>query len=325
MDQVQVNIEHGRAVRLFDHHVLLPDFFKQRQGLLGSHRFLFTQPVFAFPPRDQATFYCNRIAGKFSSPGSRGQETEGAGRRSGIITGLLPVAAGPHPKPAAGSQKKKRREAAKVNHWKTLPNLPNESFRNLFPARKVLRSASYLAILWIGSLVCLPSAHAEEGTKISLGTVSGPPKTEVFVPFYLIPSPPGTQVGEVAATVRFEDKAVKYLRVEKGFLLDGVNGEVKAKLDKDPGDPGKSIVQLEVATKGEARKGLREGVVFTVIFQIAENAVAGTKVDLSFEKLTASDVSAPPQKIEPLVQENGTIEVITPEEVPYVACFFFTH
>ena len=168
-------------------------------------------------------------------------------------------------------------------------------------------------------------AAAEGGTTLTLGNVSALPKSEVLVPLLLAPDPPGLQIGSVSATVNFENKSVTFLRAEKGFLLDGVNGGFQADLAKDPADAAKSQLKVTVATKGEPRKPLREGLLITLVFQIAETAAPETKVSLDLDHLSATDVSNPPKAITPLQAESGSVEVIPPEQVPYVPCFFFTH
>jgi hypothetical protein len=166
---------------------------------------------------------------------------------------------------------------------------------------------------------------ASKGTRISLGTVSAPPKGEVMAPLYLTPDPSETRVGSISARIRFDSSLFTFVKAEKGFLLDGVGGEVTSSLEKDPKDAGKSSILLEVATKGEPRKALREGLVLTLVFRIGENAPAGQSFPLTVEEARATDIADPPKAVQPLVSQGGTIEVIRPEEVPYVACFFFSH
>ena len=146
-----------------------------------------------------------------------------------------------------------------------------------------------------------------------------------MVPLFLTPVPSETQVGSISAAISFEGKAVSFLRADKGFLLDGVNGGIEAQLQKDSSNPNKSILHLEVSTRGENRKALREGLLLSLVFRVEADAVPETKVTLNFEKLSAATPDAPPKTIEPLVGQKGTIEVLKPESVPYVGCFFFTH
>jgi len=186
--------------------------------------------------------------------------------------------------------------------------------------------AGVFVVLLLTSARFLSSAQAaENSTQVSLGVVSGPPKDTVMVPFYLAPDPPGRQIGSVSATVRFQNNGVAFVRGEKGFLLDGVNADFTVELQKDPQDADRSLLQVVVATRGEPRKALREGLLMTLVFRIEENAAPGTNVVLEMEKVRADDLNNPPQSVEPLSGKNGMIEIISPESVPYVACFFFTH
>ena len=141
----------------------------------------------------------------------------------------------------------------------------------------------------------------------------------------LTPFPSDLRVGEVKATIGFNNKVISFLRAEKGFLLDGVNAGFAADLAVDPKDSGHSQLSLTVATKGDPRKALREGLLLTLVFHISGTAAAGLKIDVAIEKVSASDLSAPPKAIQPLTGNKGIVEVLPPEQAPYVSCFFFTH
>ena len=172
----------------------------------------------------------------------------------------------------------------------------------------------------------LPAQSASDGgTRVSLGSVSGVAKTQVMVPLYLTPDPPGMKVGSISATIGFETKAVSFVKVEKGFLLDGVNADFEAEIQQDANSPDKSLLHLEVATQGAERKALREGLIVSLIFRVNDDAPDGTVVDLAIEQVGAKGIDAPPTAIEPLSAEGGTIEVILEDALPYVGCFFFTH
>jgi hypothetical protein len=194
-------------------------------------------------------------------------------------------------------------------------------------ARQFRRQWACAAVLLLFGSGVLSSGQtaASKGTRISLGTVAAPPKGEVMAPLYLAPDPPEVRVGKISARIRFDGDRFTFVRAEKGFLLDGVGGEVKATLVKDPQETGKASILLEVATKGEPRKPLREGLILTLVFGIGESAPMGQSFPLAIEEALATDIADPPKAIQPLVSENGAIEVIRPEEVPYVACFFFSH
>lgn len=173
-------------------------------------------------------------------------------------------------------------------------------------------------------MAAAPAAHAQV-TVVSLGDVSGGVTAEVIVPFLLNPATTETKVGDISATVGFDSSVATYLRTEKGFLLDGVNGKIHAELHENTAEPANSSVQVDVATEGQPRKALREGLVLTLVFKINKDAPVKTKMPLRFLKLSASTAESPPQPIEPLTGAPGSIEVLSPESVPFVSCFFFTH
>ena len=191
----------------------------------------------------------------------------------------------------------------------------------------------HLTVL-LGLALAAPLASAQDqggeeqvkGTRVALGAVSGGPKSQVMVPVFLTPYPAGTSVGSVTASIEYPNKGITFLKAEKSFLLDGVNGEIQVQNDKDTKDtkdPAKSVIQLAVSTKGEPRKPLREGLILTLIFRVEPDAPAGNTVNLSIVKSGAANLESKP--IQPLVSKNGSIEILAPEAVPYVSCFFFTH
>jgi len=175
---------------------------------------------------------------------------------------------------------------------------------------------------FILALLASSAYSQDKATMVSLGSVAGPPKGTVMVPLYLTPSPPSLEVGNISVTIRFRNKGISFVRGEKGFLLDGVNGNIKVNQQRQD---DKSLLEIEVATQGEPRKALRNGLVMTLVFNIEDNGEPGTNITLAVEKLTASDVSNPPKVVEPITGADGSIEIISPDAVPYVACFFFTH
>ena len=162
-------------------------------------------------------------------------------------------------------------------------------------------------------------------TVVSLGNVSAGVNTEVIVPVLLNPATTETRVGSISSTIGFDRKLVTFLRAEKGFLLDGVNGKFQAKVQENAAKPENSNLQLEIATEGEPRKALREGLVLSLIFKINADTPPNTMVPLRFEKLNVGSTDRPSQPIEPITSTPGSIEVLSPESVPYVSCFFFTH
>ncbi|MBI4442699.1 MAG: hypothetical protein HY649_04920 [Acidobacteria bacterium] len=199
---------------------------------------------------------------------------------------------------------------------------------NAGPSRSTAWRSFLLAgiMLFFASIGVSVGKAAENGaTEVSLGDVAGPPKGIVMVPVYLSPDPPSREVGKIAATISFKNEGVAFLRAEKGFLLDGVGGKINVETKNDAQDPNKLVLAMEVVTEGEPRKALREGLVLTLVFQIAEGAAPDTKVALAVENVSATDIAAPPKAIEPVAGKNGTIEIISPDAVPYIACFFFTH
>lgn len=165
-------------------------------------------------------------------------------------------------------------------------------------------------------------AATAEITAISLGAVSAPPRGQVMVPLFLTP---GMQVGSLSATIRFEKNALAFVRAEKGFLLDSVNATFRAEVTDDASSPGQSVLRLEVSTGGENRRPLREGLVLSLVFRVEADATPDTTVRLLFDGLSAATPETPPRPVAPLAGREGTVEILRPDAVPYVGCFFFTH
>lgn len=189
------------------------------------------------------------------------------------------------------------------------------------------RAWFFFVIFFLGGAVLGKAAPAapQKTTLVSLGEVAGGPKSQVIVPVFLTPASPETKVGRVSATITFNSKVVTFVRAEKGFLLEGVNGAFKVDLQKDANNSEQSVLGVDIFTQGENRKPLREGMILSLLIDINEDTPAGTNIPLELGKVVASSLDSPPQPIEPLTSKNGNIEVLKPESVPYVACFFFTH
>jgi hypothetical protein len=162
-------------------------------------------------------------------------------------------------------------------------------------------------------------------TVVSLGNVSAGVNTEVIVPVLLNPASSETKVGSVSATIGYDSSVATFLRGEKGFLLDGVNAGFQAEPEVNAAEPAKSRLQLTVATAGEPRKALREGLLVSLIFRINAEAPVKTKMPLTLSELRAEGPESPPATIAPLTGTPGSIEVLSPDAVPYVGCFLFTH
>jgi len=194
----------------------------------------------------------------------------------------------------------------------------------MFSRNHQIEIRGYLIFAFIGMCGAGIAAHAQV-TVVSLGDVSGGVSSEVIVPVLLNPATTETRVGSISSTIGFDRKLVTFLRAEKGFLLDGVNGKFQTKVQENAAKPEKSSLQLEIATEGEPRKALREGLVLSLIFKINADTPPNTMVPLRFEKVSAGSADTASQPIEPITSTPGSIEVLSPESVPYVSCFFFTH
>ena len=187
-----------------------------------------------------------------------------------------------------------------------------------------------LATIFLGEAVFGVLGHAAQeaapgATAISLGAVSSPPKGQVMIPLFLTPGGSGSQVGSFSAAIRFEKGSLAFVRAEKGFLLDSVNATFHAEVTDDAAHPGQSVVQLEVSAGGADPKSLREGLVLSLVFRVEANATPDTTAILAFDRVTATTPGAPSREVTPLIGRQGTVEILRPDAVPYVSCFFFTH
>jgi hypothetical protein len=181
------------------------------------------------------------------------------------------------------------------------------------------------AVLCAGVRLGVTQDTPKLGAQISLGTVSGSPKGEVMVPLLLAPDSPGTKVGGLEATVVFDTKSVAFERAEKGFLLDGVGGVLEAEQTKDPDNPARSSLRIQVLTQGQKRKNLPEGLVGSLLFRIGAAASPGSKVPVKIEKVKVFDMSIPSMELSGTAGADGSIEIVEEGSTVVVGCFFFTH
>jgi Cohesin domain len=188
------------------------------------------------------------------------------------------------------------------------------------------RAATYARVLLgMGCWLVAATAAKAQVTVVSLGEVSAGVNKEVIVPVLMNVASSDTKIGSVSASIGFDSTVVSFVRAEKGFLLDGVNGTVQTKIEVNEAEPAKSRLQFTVATEGEPRKALKEGLLLSLIFKINKDAPVKTKMPLTMAQLRAESPDNPPKAIDPLTGTPGSIEVLSPESVPYVACFIFSH
>ena len=180
-----------------------------------------------------------------------------------------------------------------------------------------------ILLIWGGALLASALAASQKPTAVSLGDVSSLPDTQVMVPLYFTPNPPETKAGRLSATIRFENQAVTFLKADKGIILESLLGRLEVKQEGDSENPPGAILRVEISSDG--KEHLREGILALLMFSINEDAPAGTKVALQLRDLKADSLDSPTQAIEPLAAKDGSIQVIRPEDTPYVSCFFFTH
>jgi len=171
-----------------------------------------------------------------------------------------------------------------------------------------------------GSVPAGPARAAlQNQAVVSLGDVASIPGTEVMVPFYFTPRSTEDRTGHLKASIGFENQSVRFLRAEKGIVLETTRGTFTANEETGAGSPTQSVLEVEI-TAGDGER-LREGVLLFLTFTIKPEASTGTIVTLPVQQVETSSGEAS----EPVTAKNGTIQIIRPEEVPYSSCFFFTH
>ncbi len=180
------------------------------------------------------------------------------------------------------------------------------------------------------SAACL-FAHLQPGfaqsTVISLGMVSAPPDGDVIVPLLMEPESESVQVGSITATIGYNSALVTFLRGEAGFLLDGVHAVFDVRARENTTGPARSLLELDVRTEPDdgERKALRKGLILSLMFRINKDTPVDIEIPLPFESLSAGNLDDSAGSIDPLTSEDGAIEVLSADAVPYVGCFFFTH
>ena len=186
------------------------------------------------------------------------------------------------------------------------------------------RVGSILCSLVMLMALCAARVGAE-GNGLTLGNVAAAAKGKVIVPLLLEIESEDVRVGHIAATVGYDADVITFQQSEKGFLLEGVGGKVTV---TPKVDGAKSTVDVDIVTEAEPnqpRRALRKGLVVSLVFKVNEKAAADTKVPLLLSAVKLETPDAEPKAIEPLKLTPGEVAVLSPENVPFVSCFFFTH
>ena len=184
---------------------------------------------------------------------------------------------------------------------------------------KRLRAILCSALLLMA--VCVAPVLAG-GNGLTLGNVAAAAKGKVIVPLLLEIESEDVRVGHISANVGYDADVISFQQSEKGFLLEGVGGKVTVTPKEDG---AKSSIAVDIVTEGEPRKALRKGLVVSLVFKVNEKAAADTKVPLMLSAVKLETPDSEPKSIEPLKLTPGEVAVLSPENVPFVSCFFFTH
>ena len=184
---------------------------------------------------------------------------------------------------------------------------------------KCLRPSLCSAALLLA--VCAVRVQAA-GNGLTLGNVAAAAKGKVIVPLLLEIESEDVRVGHIAATVSYDADVITFQQSEKGFMLEGVGGKVTV---TPKVDGAKSTVDVDIITEGEPRRPLRKGLVVSLVFKVNDKAAADTKVPLLLSAVKLETPDAEPKAVEPLKLTPGEVAVLSPENVPFVSCFFFTH
>lgn len=171
----------------------------------------------------------------------------------------------------------------------------------------------------------LKLAPTRKATVLVLGNATAPPDTPFTVKVVLAGYPKGTLIGNIAATIEYENKSISYEGFEKGFLLDQVHGEVEVHANKSESDPAKTTIQIFISTSGQERKPLPDGLLLVLLLRAGKDAVPGTKITLTVPQFRAAKLANAHEPIDPVDTSSSIIEILPEKPPPSVNCFFFSH
>ncbi len=142
------------------------------------------------------------------------------------------------------------------------------------------------------------------------------PGQELRVPVYL-DGAGAAAVGRVTLSLQYRAALMKYLSIERGFLLDRAGATLSAKTAD--GEDATMVLSLTVA----AEKGLPEGLVFYVTFRVDDSAPLGGDVPVQV-RAEATLVSGGSVTL-PIEQDPLRISKREKENEFEFACFFYMH
>ena len=182
-----------------------------------------------------------------------------------------------------------------------------------------VRNSALLLCAIVVFLFCqTPIAAQEQEGIVSARIVVGNDKTgpggDAFVPI-TFSSSTTESVGSVIVEIRFPENDLVFREIKNA---DSEKVDLSASAEKDPNEPGKTLLRVKVESKAGP---LESGSVGILIFKVSDSVTFGEKIPLPQAAQALSDGPAP--KPVKLATVNGQIDLSL---VPGTfSCFFYMH
>ena len=170
-----------------------------------------------------------------------------------------------------------------------------------------------------------PEEDTSPTTRVKIGDATSVPGETFTVPVYVTPGI-NVQVGSVKFDVNFISENLKFVRLDRGIVVELGNLELKTDVKTGKNDKDVETTTLTISASlpnaDTATEGIARGILGFLILHVSEQ---GRPAAITL-RLTGGATELKSKKpIQDFKAFNATIEVFAPGDRPVVSCFFFTH
>lgn len=163
--------------------------------------------------------------------------------------------------------------------------------------------------------------------RITLGSQTGMPGTNVVVPLYYTPAR-GVELRSLSVEIEWVSQNLQFVRSERGISAEMIGADVASKVtgtEKDAKSLERSRLRVDASVVEEnPRRGIPEGLLAYLTFKIS-TAAQPFAIELRPKLVSATTIGSLGGKISKAELEAGAVRVELPGLPPSVTCFFFTH